>query len=163
MNKPKLLGYSLEDLGFTLDRYTSNGDISGFNEITETTFLLSPEDVLIEIRPQIQSLMGVGDGDQISVIGARNKRQLHFSEEIVRDIPTSEMEEKDFKTLKEIGFWGDGEFVNSNNLIDLTKDGAPSTMSAPILCGNGDLYKVKTIVIPVKGGFTLTFCNSRKI
>jgi len=164
MNKPKLLGYSLQDLGFTLDKYSpSNGEVSGFDEITASDFQVPVEGVLAEIRPQIQSLLGAKNGEIINVIGTVNRHQIHFSQQQIRDMPTQDMAEKSFKELKQMGIWQTEQFINANNLVDLSQDKQASTLDAKMTIKDGVLYQVKTIVIPVNGGLYISFSTNRKL
>ena len=164
MNKPKLLGYSLQDLGFTLDKYSpSNGEVSGFDEITASGFQVPVEGVLAKIRPQIQSLLGAKNGEIINVIGTVNKHQIHFSQRQIRDVPTQDMAEKSFKELKKMGVWETKDFINANNLMDLAKDQQASTLDMEMTIKNGILYQVKTIAIPVNGGLNISFSTNRKL
>lgn len=154
----------LDLLGFTIKRYTStSGIITGYDEITDSTFIMPPEEILNLVTPHIRAAMRLLPDDEIHVIGTLNETQLHFSQQEVRGIPTSEMKGKSFKELKKKGFWTQEEFIGANRLASAARGNETATTTIITQKPNGDIYSVESLVLEVQGGLKLSFSVSRKV
>lgn len=163
MNGKILFQHNMLDLlGFRVHSYSdTNGEVSGFNEINETSFTLPPKDLLTVLGPQIRALLGAQNNDVIMAAVNQKGRQVRFSENAIRGIPTEEMTGKSFSELRASHIWSETEALKASRMFAGATGTTIATVKELTLIGGNDSYVITSTVIPIDGNKSIAFFTNK--